>query len=104
MIRRPPRSTLFPYTTLFRSYVEDAADAALLDAATLAEIAITSNAKIVRGPAPGDAFRLPDVPGVGVIFAHAQGEKCARCWMILPEVGSHTSHPDLCNRCTEAVG
>src|SRR2546430_10223118 len=23
MIRRPPRSTLFPYTTLFRSYVSD---------------------------------------------------------------------------------
>src|SRR3712207_8217525 len=23
MIRRPPRSTLFPYTTLFRSYVTD---------------------------------------------------------------------------------
>src|SRR3712207_8589604 len=26
MIRRPPRSTLFPYTTLFRSRVEDAFD------------------------------------------------------------------------------
>src|SRR5258707_13289363 len=25
MIRRPPRSTLFPYTTLFRSYAEAAA-------------------------------------------------------------------------------
>src|SRR5256885_12668787 len=25
MIRRPPRSTLFPYTTLFRSVTEDAA-------------------------------------------------------------------------------
>src|SRR3712207_8673163 len=24
MIRRPPRSTLFPYTTLFRSYMEKA--------------------------------------------------------------------------------
>src|SRR3989454_12323676 len=24
MIRRPPRSTLFPYTTLFRSYTSDA--------------------------------------------------------------------------------
>src|SRR3712207_8187337 len=24
MIRRPPRSTLFPYTTLFRSLIEDA--------------------------------------------------------------------------------
>src|SRR3712207_7294632 len=34
MIRRPPRSTLFPYTTLFRSYAElmgaDRADTAVL--------------------------------------------------------------------------
>src|SRR5258708_23032056 len=28
MIRRPPRSTLFPYTTLFRSVVNDALDEA----------------------------------------------------------------------------
>src|SRR2546426_561984 len=34
MIRRPPRSTLFPYTTLFRSLV--AARPGLLDAAKLA--------------------------------------------------------------------
>src|SRR5258708_21448461 len=26
MIRRPPRSTLFPYTTLFRSYLNDIND------------------------------------------------------------------------------
>src|SRR5256885_12777678 len=26
MIRRPPRSTLFPYTTLFRSYAQTEAD------------------------------------------------------------------------------
>src|SRR3712207_9065721 len=26
MIRRPPRSTLFPYTTLFRSFVEQAVE------------------------------------------------------------------------------
>src|SRR2546422_4862155 len=26
MIRRPPRSTLFPYTTLFRSQLEDGVD------------------------------------------------------------------------------
>src|SRR3712207_8556299 len=30
MIRRPPRSTLFPYTTLFRSRRGDASDRALL--------------------------------------------------------------------------
>src|SRR3712207_7593611 len=28
MIRRPPRSTLFPYTTLFRSLLDDITDAA----------------------------------------------------------------------------
>src|SRR5256885_9721498 len=31
MIRRPPRSTLFPYTTLFRSRREDARSAALAE-------------------------------------------------------------------------
>src|SRR2546425_6706751 len=30
MIRRPPRSTLFPYTTLFRSHPDGLADAVLL--------------------------------------------------------------------------
>src|SRR5438552_12805464 len=31
MIRRPPRSTLFPYTTLFRSAADRVGDAALLE-------------------------------------------------------------------------
>src|SRR5256886_13736147 len=31
MIRRPPRSTLFPYTTLFRSVVEKRAEVAVID-------------------------------------------------------------------------
>src|SRR5258705_3136892 len=30
MIRRPPRSTLFPYTTLFRSHVQSAKNAACM--------------------------------------------------------------------------
>src|SRR3989442_1832168 len=35
MIRRPPRSTLFPYTTLFRSHVVDMAGYVLPDPAVL---------------------------------------------------------------------
>src|SRR3712207_7093852 len=31
MIRRPPRSTLFPYTTLFRSYIHSGMFAQLLE-------------------------------------------------------------------------
>ena len=84
-------------------YVEDAEDARLFDEMGLAEIAITSDATIVHGKAPDGAFRLPDVEGAGVVFAHAKGEKCARCWMILPEVGTNPAHPDLCNRCADAV-
>src|SRR5256885_12091883 len=42
MIRRPPRSTLFPYTTLFRSRRQvqpaQAAEGRLLDAARLEEV------------------------------------------------------------------
>jgi len=84
-------------------YVADAKDAALFDGLNLGEIAITSGAKVSTHAAPDDAFRLPDVAGVAVEFHHAEGDKCARCWMILPEVGSHPEHPDLCDRCSEAV-
>src|SRR5688572_31228662 len=34
MIRRPPRSTLFPYTTLFRSSVEEAQARVLAEVST----------------------------------------------------------------------
>jgi isoleucyl-tRNA synthetase len=33
----------------------------------------------------------------------APGEKCARCWRVLDEVGSVTAHPTLCLRCADAV-
>jgi len=85
-------------------YVEDPEDAALFADVDLGEIAITSGAQVVVGKAPADAFRLPDVPGVAVVFAHAEGRKCARCWMVLPEVGGNPDHPDLCKRCSNAVG
>ena len=33
----------------------------------------------------------------------ASGAKCARCWKVLPEVGSDARHPTLCLRCADAV-
>src|SRR3712207_7326739 len=38
MIRRPPRSTLFPYTTLFRSNIKTAADAIWWSVVTLTTV------------------------------------------------------------------
>jgi isoleucyl-tRNA synthetase len=43
------------------------------------------------------------VAGVAVGFARAGGDKCARCWKVLPEVGSVAGHEPLCRRCADAV-
>jgi isoleucyl-tRNA synthetase len=84
-------------------YVAEKKVAEILASVPLAEIAITSNAHVSTHEAATDVFRLPDVAGVAVAFHHAQGNKCARCWMILPEVGRNPKHEDLCNRCSAAI-
>jgi len=73
-----------------------------LDDLDWAEICITSAVEIKTGEAPADAFRLEDTPGVAVTFARASGQKCQRCWKILPDVGQH-AHPDTCLRCNDAL-
>ncbi|HVV63928.1 MAG TPA: isoleucine--tRNA ligase [Rhizomicrobium sp.] len=84
-------------------YLDDEEDRKSLDGLDLAEIAITSAAHVAKVAPPEDVFRLPDVPGVAVKFEHARGDKCARCWMILEEVGKNARHSDLCIRCSAAV-
>src|SRR5690242_21413155 len=51
MIRRPPRSTLFPYTTLFRS-----------TAAKLESVALTALASLVVGAVVGRSSDNPQLP------------------------------------------
>src|SRR5258707_8197779 len=53
MIRRPPRSTLFPYTTLFRSY---------------------PTAQLLAGAADGDLAAIPHLPDqqVAPLLEHAR--------------------------------
>ena len=73
----------------------------------LTEICITSGGDLVEVPdggvLPDGIFTLPDVAGVGVVPAPAKGEKCARCWQVLEEVGKQARSPLLCVRCDEAV-
>jgi isoleucyl-tRNA synthetase len=78
--------------------------AALLDGVDLAELCITSAAQVSVDSVPADAFTLPDVPGVAVVVTGAPGDKCERCWRVLPEVGDVTTHSDLCHRCADVVG
>jgi isoleucyl-tRNA synthetase len=47
---------------------------------------------------------LEEAPGELAVEARAgQGEKCNRCWMRLPGVGSDQEYPDLCPRCAGRV-
>ena len=84
-------------------HVEDPDLLAALKSVDFADICITSDLQLTADPAPNEAFRLPEAPGVAVVFETALGEKCERCWKILPDVGSH-AHPCTCARCNAALG
>lgn len=81
----------------------DAETAKTISGVDMAEVAITSQATIAVGDAPEDAFKLADVTGVAVSFAKAEGQKCERCWKILPDVGSDPDYPGISKRDADAV-
>ncbi len=75
-----------------------------LDAGQWAEVAIVSEVEVVshetgQAEVLGGMNRTAVAPGV----APARGSKCARCWRVLPEVGTEPTHPALCRRCVDAV-
>ena len=60
-----------------------------------AELLITSHAEIELLPG--------ETPHGGPQVERAPGEKCARCWKVLPEVGENAEHTHLCRRCVSVV-
>ena len=76
--------------------------AKLLETVAFDDLSITSGIYVSTDAAPADAFTLDDVADVAVVFALADGEKCQRCWKILPDVGTH-AHAGVCGRCDEAL-
>jgi isoleucyl-tRNA synthetase len=67
-----------------------------------ADLCITSDLTLAPAPGPEDAFTLEDISGIAVVPRLAVGAKCARCWRILPDVGTH-AHPGVCARCDGAL-
>jgi isoleucyl-tRNA synthetase len=84
-------------------HVRDEATLKALKTVDFADICITSDIVLTADPRPAEAFRMPEVGDIGVVFARADGGKCQRCWKILPDVGTH-AHPGTCKRCSEALG
>ncbi|XP_043212988.1 isoleucine--tRNA ligase-like, partial [Amphibalanus amphitrite] len=73
-------------------HIRDEDVLALVQSVDFADMCITSSITLTGDPSPAEAFRLPETEGVGVVFEKADGDKCQRCWKILPDVGTH-SHP-----------
>src|SRR5256885_3782183 len=73
MIRRPPRSTLFPYTTLFRSKqeMEDAARELVSAIPGVQSVSVKMDAEVPKGRGLGDKV---SVPGVKNIIAVSSGK------------------------------
>ena len=84
-------------------FVDDAEVLKLLESVEFHDICITSSIKLTGVQAPEDAFRMPGIEGIAVLFSKAEGRKCQRCWKILPNVGSFR-YAGLCRRCDLVVG
>lgn len=66
---------------------------------SLEEIGITSKVLLREEEGPPEAFRLEDVSDLSALVSVAEGEKCVRCWHVLPEV-AFSSHK-ICRRCED---
>jgi isoleucyl-tRNA synthetase len=84
-------------------YIEDSTLYNIVTSANMADICITSQIQILNEVGPEGAFQLEDATGIRVVPALAKGNKCARSWKILPEVGSLDGYPDLTPRDAQAV-
>ncbi|MDA5557114.1 isoleucine--tRNA ligase [Shimia sp. MMG029] len=83
-------------------HVRDAEVVESLKTVEFADVCITSDISVTNDPMPAEAFRMPEVDGVGVVFEKAVGQKCQRSWKILPDVGQY-KFPGVCKRCSEAL-
>ena len=76
--------------------------ASLFDGLDAPEIFITSGVTFSTDAVPEGAYSLTEQPDIGVVAGLSEGEKCARCYRVLPDVGTH-AHEAVCGRCDEAV-
>ncbi|AXI45681.1 isoleucine--tRNA ligase [Sulfitobacter sp. SK012] len=83
-------------------FVTDGDQRAALESVSFEDVTITSSITVTGEAAAPEAFRMPETDGIAVVFAKAEGEKCERCWKVLPDVGTH-SHSGVCGRCDKAV-
>ena len=69
-------------------------------------VLITSAAKVQRESAKGSNdthIKLEGGDEMWIAAVASEHAKCARCWHLREDVGTHAEHPELCGRCVENV-
>lgn len=87
--------TLFAKGDLFQlltSYLTD-----LRSIFIVSQVALDSEGNMAN------AYESQTLDGLVIHVEPAQGEKCNRCWIYEPSVGTHADHPAICNRCRSAI-
>lgn len=69
--------------------------------AELLPVLIVSAVEVVNG-GTGEYTEVA-LENFSVTVSHAEGEKCARCWMYSDTVGKDAAHPDVCERCAHVL-
>jgi isoleucyl-tRNA synthetase len=69
----------------------------------LRSVFIVSKTILHKGIAPESAVESDNVPGLALRVESTEEDKCERCWIHDPTVGSVAEHPTICKRCTDAL-
>jgi isoleucyl-tRNA synthetase len=49
------------------------------------------------------SYQSDDIEGLKIAVSPSSGEKCERCWVHEPSVGTFSDHPTICERCHTAL-
>ncbi|MBO7350643.1 MAG: isoleucine--tRNA ligase [Acetobacter sp.] len=81
-------------------------DAALFAGLDWSELAIVSYVEVLVSPISSSPYFEQDEGDIAVavpVVSVAEGEKCVRCWKVLPETGTCPGYQGLCLRCVDVV-
>jgi len=109
-------NSLFQLRTLALAELEKARQAKTIGKALDARLEITGGAgHLASAASHQEALRellnvsqlglnsKTGAPPIEIQVAHAEGEKCGRCWHWETEVGASQEHPTLCARCIASI-
>ena len=69
----------------------------------LRSILIVSQVTLVKDQDLPGAYVSAEIDGLQIGVEPAEGDKCERCWVHEPAVGSLPEHPTICPRCQRAL-